>query len=261
MNEGMTAMQRTFLLTGSASGIGLATAERLRAAGERVIGVDLRDADIAVDLGTAAGRAALVAEAERLAPDGLDGVLAGAGISSPDRSRETIAINYFGAVATLTGLRPLMALKARARAVAICSTAALLPHDAAVIEACLAGDEAAALDGIAAQPRTAYMTAKRALSLWLRRTAVTPAWGGSNILLNGIAPGVVETPMTMPLFDDPEMIRLLALSNPMAVTGYAKPAEMAELIDFLLRFEGHYLVGQIVFNDGGTDAIMRPETF
>jgi hypothetical protein len=47
----------------------------------------------------------------------------------------------------------------------------------------------------------------------------------------------------------------------MAVHGFAKADEMAELIAFLLGFEGHYLLGQIIFNDGGTDAIMRPESF
>ncbi|SFR91863.1 SDR family oxidoreductase [Sphingomonas jatrophae] len=254
-------MQRTFLLTGSASGIGRATAERLRADGERVIGVDLRNADIEVDLGTPDGRAKLAEEAARMAPDGLDGVLAGAGISGQGLPRETIAINYFGAVATLTGLHPLMAKKPRARAVAICSTAALLPHDEAVIQSCLAGDEAAALEGVMAQEQTAYMTSKRALSLWVRRTAVSKEWGGRNILLNGVAPGVIKTPMTMPLFDDPEMIRLMALSNPMGVEGYAEADEIAELIAYLLRFEGHYLVGQVIFNDGGTDAIMRPDHF
>ena len=36
----------TIALTGSASGIGAATAEVLRKQGDRVIGVDLRDADV-----------------------------------------------------------------------------------------------------------------------------------------------------------------------------------------------------------------------
>ena len=143
----------------------------------------------------------------------------------------------------------------------MCSTAALLPIDEPVVSACLKADEARARIEIAARPDAAYMTSKRALSLWLRRSAVSADWGGAGILLNGIAPGVVETPMSAPLFDDPEMVRLMALSNPMAVHGFAKADEMAELIAFLLGFEGHYLLGQIIFNDGGTDAIMRPESF
>jgi NAD(P)-dependent dehydrogenase (short-subunit alcohol dehydrogenase family) len=253
--------QRTILITGSASGIGAATTRRLREQGHKVIGVDVRGADIEADLGTQTGRQAMLEAASRLAPQGLDGVLACAGISHPDRPAETIAINYFGAVATLEGLRPLLARSRGARAVAICSTAALLPADDAVVTACLAGNEAVALTEIRARPQSAYMTSKRALSLWLRRTAVANDWSGAGILLNGVAPGVVETNMTAGILRDPEMLKLIAQSNPMSVRGYAKPEEIAELIGYLLTFEGHYLVGQIIFNDGGTDALMRPDTF
>ena len=46
----------TYCVTGSASGIGQATKKRLEADGHRVIGVDLRNADVNVDLGTVEGR-------------------------------------------------------------------------------------------------------------------------------------------------------------------------------------------------------------
>ena len=39
-------MSRTYVITGSASGIGAATAQILRDRGEKVIGVDLQNADI-----------------------------------------------------------------------------------------------------------------------------------------------------------------------------------------------------------------------
>ena len=123
--------------------------------------------------------------------------LAGAGIAKWDMKRETIAINYFGAVATLQGLRPLLARSARPRAVAICSTAGFLPADDDVVKACLAHDEGAAL-AAAAISATSYADSKRALSLWLRRAAVQPEWAGAGILLNGVGPGVVVTPMTQP---------------------------------------------------------------
>jgi NAD(P)-dependent dehydrogenase (short-subunit alcohol dehydrogenase family) len=247
-------------VTGSASGIGAATKRLLESRGDRVIGVDLRDAELEADLNAPEGRAAMVEGARRLAPAGLDAVVAAAGISHADRPAETVGINYFGAVATLEGLRPLLAMTPRPRAVAICSTAALLPSDEATVEACLAMDEPRARAEIAARPQSAYLASKRALSLWLRRACVRPEWAGAGILLNGVAPGVVETGMTAPLLRDPEMIEMIAKSNPMAVEGYAQPEEIAELVGFLASFEGHYMLGQIIFNDGGTDALMRPQS-
>ena len=45
----------TICVTGSASGMGAATAARLRDDGHRVIGVDQRDADVVADLSTREG--------------------------------------------------------------------------------------------------------------------------------------------------------------------------------------------------------------
>jgi len=252
-------MARRHLITGAASGMGKATVERLRAAGDEVIGVDLRDAEIEADLSTAEGRAHMIEEAKRLSGGVLDSVLAGAGISNWERPRETVAINFFGAVATLEGLRPLLAKSQRPRAVGICSTSLMLPGNAGVVEALLAGKEAEAKDLAAAEPATTYFDTKRALAQWIRRTAQRPEWGGAGILLNGVGPGVIETPMTKPLFSQPEMVEAMSKSNPMAVKGYASGEEVAELLDFLLNFENHYLLGQIIFIDGGTDTILRPD--
>jgi NAD(P)-dependent dehydrogenase (short-subunit alcohol dehydrogenase family) len=252
-------MARTVLITGAASGIGRATVQLCEAQGDRVIGADIAHAEIEADLATPEGREKLVAEAHRLAPNGLDAVLAGAGLSKAEMPRETVAVNYFGAVATLEGLRPLLAKSDRPRAVAICSTAAILQGNDAVVESCLSGDEAATLDMIAAAPRSAYPDSKRALAKWLRRTAGRPEWAGSGILLNGVGPGVVQTAMTAPMLQMPEMVEMIKKSNPMVVEGYAEPDEIAELLGFLLGFRNHYMVGQIIYIDGGTDLIMRPD--
>ncbi len=253
-------MVRTIVITGSASGIGRETTRLCREAGDRVIGVDLKGADVEADLATPQGRAAMVEAVTRLAPDGIDGLVAGAGISRGDMPAETLAINFFGAVATLEGLRPLLARGTRPRAVAICSTAAILSPGGPAVEACLAGNEAEALDAIRAAPQGSYAHSKRALSLWMRRAAVQADWAGSGIALNGIGPGVTLTPMTTPLLDDPEMVKLVQQSNPIATAAYAAPEEIAEVIRFMLTIETPYMVGQLVFVDGGSDALLRPDT-
>jgi NAD(P)-dependent dehydrogenase (short-subunit alcohol dehydrogenase family) len=57
---------RTYVITGTASGIGRATRQLLESQGHRVIGADLRDAEIIADLSTVEGRQTLIAQATQL---------------------------------------------------------------------------------------------------------------------------------------------------------------------------------------------------
>ena len=97
-------MKRTYVVTGTASGIGAATADRLAGGSARVIRCDLHDADVVADLTTESGWGKLVADVETATGGVLDGVVAVAGIGDPDPS--TVRLNYFGAVAVLEGLLP-----------------------------------------------------------------------------------------------------------------------------------------------------------
>lgn len=254
-------MSRTFVVTGSASGIGQATAQRLKAKGHQVLGVDLRGADIEVDLATPAGQQAMASEVARLSGGCIDGIAACAGVLRPEDPELTLLVNFFGAVATLELLRPLLARSPRPRALAICSTAAKLPGNPEVVQACLASNAPEAIALAGATPAVAYSDAKRALALWLRRAAGTPEWGGAGILLNGIAPGLVDTAMTRTAFEDATMEGLMKGRHPVATGRYGQPKELAEVADFLLNLEGGYMLGQILFVDGGTDAISRTESF
>ena len=64
---------RTIAVTGAAGGIGAATRARLEAEGATVIGVDVRDAEVIADLGTAEGRAAMVGGVTEACGGALDG--------------------------------------------------------------------------------------------------------------------------------------------------------------------------------------------
>lgn len=130
-------MPRTSVVTGAASGIGKATRELLEQRGERVIGVDLHDAEVVADLSSARGRAALVEGAQQLSGGQVDAVYAVAGLAAPTAT--TVAVNFFGTLATLEGLRPLLSGSPAPRAVLVSSMAALMPSDAELVALLAAG--------------------------------------------------------------------------------------------------------------------------
>ncbi|MFH8250215.1 SDR family oxidoreductase [Microbacterium sp. B2969] len=257
-------MVRTYVVTGAASGIGQASRQLLTEAGHQVIGVDIRQSDVTVDLGTPAGRAELVDRVWDLSGGTVDAVLAVAGLATPTIA--TVAVNYFGTIATLEGLRPLLASSNAPRAVAVSSMAALFPPDEPLLERLIAADEMGALERaseLAADPQTGgliYGTAKRALSRWIRRTAPTPKWAGASIALNAIAPGVVRTPMTADLTATEEGRRQLAEVVPMPLNGFFEPRDAAELLVWLASEANAHLCGQVIYIDGGSDAVIRGES-
>lgn len=252
-------MSRTILVSGSAGGIGAATAVWLSAQGNRVIGLDLKDADICADLCTAEGREEAIAAAIRLGEGALDAVIACAGLANAADPDGMIGVNYFGTVRLIEGLRDTLAKSAAPRVAVVASSAAILPSDPEIVDACLSGDEAAARDAGGKQPALVYSSTKLAISRWLRRNAARPEWAGADILLNGIAPGTIRTAMTAPILATAEGRAMLAEATPIAVDDYAGPADVAPLLGFLGSPECRYMVGQIIFIDGGKDVIKRGE--
>jgi NAD(P)-dependent dehydrogenase (short-subunit alcohol dehydrogenase family) len=249
---------RTCVVTGAASGIGAATARLLGDDGCRVIGVDLKDAEICCDLATTAGRAELVDAVTRIADGRVDAVVANAGTIG--RGAGDVRVNYFGAVATLAGLRPLLAAGDAPRAVASASVALIQDVDDELVVACLAGDEesaAARVDSGAVDVVKTYASTKRALARWIRTQAPSPEWAGAGIALNAIAPAVIRTPMTEPLLADPRAGAVLTETLPMPYGGVAEPEVAARLLAFLVSPDTASITGQIVFIDGGTDCILR----
>jgi NAD(P)-dependent dehydrogenase (short-subunit alcohol dehydrogenase family) len=258
--------QRTYVVTGSAGGIGRAAVDRLRADGHRVFGVDVRDADLLADLSTPEGRTALGIEVEERCDGVVDGVIAVAGLVAPTPT--TASVNFFGAKATLEELRPFLAGSPAPRAVVVSSLAAIGDVDDALVAACLDGDEdraateAERLAGAAdaSGNNLVYSSTKYAIARWVRRVAPTEEWAGAGIALNVVAPGVIETDMTRGALATPEGRAALEEGAPAPLNGPAAPAEVAaELLAYLAGELNSFVTGQVLFVDGGAEAIRRPE--
>ena len=257
-------MARTYVVTGSASGIGRATTDLLRSQGHTVIGIDLHDADLTVDLTSPDDRALMVDMVAERSGGGIDAIIAVAGLATPTPA--TVAVNYFGMVATLTGLRPLLLDSQDPRAVGVSSMASLFPGDQSLIDAMLDGDEDAALaraGELAADPQLGqpiYGSTKAAFCRWIRRHAATPEWAGESIPLNAVAPGVILTPMVEPLLETEEGRAQIAHAVPMPLGGFAEPIVVARLLAWLASEDNTHLCGQVVFVDGGSDVVIRGDS-
>ena len=103
----MSQTPGVYVVSGGASGIGEALTGLLRTQGDRVITVDLHDADVTADLSTAEGRAAAVAGVRELT-DVVHGLVPCAGIAGLTGvdSRLVVSVNHFGALGIVEGLRP-----------------------------------------------------------------------------------------------------------------------------------------------------------
>jgi NAD(P)-dependent dehydrogenase (short-subunit alcohol dehydrogenase family) len=256
----------TFVISGASSGIGAATRAALEGQGHRVVGVDLHGSDVDADLSTVEGRTRAVEEAATLAGPVVDGVVPCAGIAglTGTDGAALVSVNFFGAVALVTGLRERLAACAGAGGtpgVVLLSSNSVTCQPGwpdAVAEACLAGDEQRARELAGTTEAVhVYPASKAALAWWARREGVKDEWAGAGIRLNAVAPGLIATPMTERLREDPEL-GVFADAYPSALNRPGRPDEVAAVITFLLSPAASLLVGSVVFVDGGTDALLQP---
>lgn len=255
----------TIVMSGCATGIGAATRKALEAAGHKIIGIDIRDAEVIADLSTAAGRKKAIADVLAQCASGMDGVVlcAGLGVQVKPSSKLT-SVNYFGAVELLDAFLPVLQKGHQPAAVVISSVASahLAWEKNPLAAAFEAGDEAKAgaiVDGAGEQGgNLAYAGSKNALTVAVRKRV--DAWGKAGVRLNTIAPGATETPLLQEGLKDPVYGESIAKFVP-PLGRRAEPEEMASVIAFLMSPAASYVHGAQIVIDGGIDALMRPTQF
>jgi meso-butanediol dehydrogenase/(S,S)-butanediol dehydrogenase/diacetyl reductase len=236
---------RIAIVTGGASGIGRAAVWRLAAAGAAVLVADrqrtrklprgawFREADVTDDAGVEALVAETLEHRGRIdilvncAGVGAMGTVSDTDLAEWDR---ILDINLRGTYAFCRAVLPAMTARRSGAIVNLGSTFGLLPPGEMV----------------------AYSVSKAAVIHLTRCLAVDLA--DSGVRVNCVCPGLVQTPMTAPLFDPAETNVLERNLAAHALRRAAEPEEVAEAIAWLVSDAASFVTGVAVPVDGGYTA-------
>jgi 2-dehydro-3-deoxy-L-rhamnonate dehydrogenase (NAD+) len=219
---------RRAVVTGGASGLGAATATRLREDGIEVVTLDIAgDADVRADV---TDDAALADLAGRLGP--VDILVNSAGIVGPnvplvettaDEWRRVLDVNVLGVVATMRAFVPGMVERSWGRVVNFASMA-----------------------GKDGNPNLSAYSASKAAVIALTKSAGKEL-ATTGVLVNAIAPAVIATPMNDSTA--PEVLAHITSLIPMKRVG--RPEEVAELVAWLTSDRVSFSTGAVYDISGG----------
>lgn len=243
---------KVVIVTGAASGIGLATAKRLLADGATVVGADLSDAPgdlgdrwiyVATDVTDEAAVAALVAAAVE-AGGRVDGVVTAAGVAGGGLAHQVEAEEWHRVIGVnLTGT---FFVAKHVIAQLLAQEPVGGERGSVVTIASIEG-----LEGTAGG--SAYNASKGGVVLLTKNLAID--YGPSGIRANTICPGFIQTPMTGALF---EMEGMEAVAEGYllehALRRYGQPDEIAAAARFLLSSDASFVTGHALVVDGGYTA-------
>ena len=229
---------KTAIVTGAGSGIGKATVELFRREGATVVGADIHGADFECDAGDEEQVEALVAHTVR-DHGGLDVFFANAGISGGFASLFEQDADDWAEILRVNLIGPFLAIKYAA------------PHMKERGGSIICTASVAGLRSGAGGP--AYSASKAGV-INLVKVAATQLVG-SNIRVNAICPGLIETGMTEFIFDSARakgQEDKIGHLNPLKRGG--APIEIANAALFLASDESSYVNGQAIVVDGGLSA-------
>ncbi len=247
---------RVAVVTGGASGIGLGCARRLAAEGASVVLADRnggRAEAAAAELGEGVSAVSgdVTVEAD---------VAAMVGAAVERHGRLDVAVNAAG----FGGFGPVTDLDvAEFRAVVdVCLTGVFLSvkHEARAMRA---GDGGAIVNIASlnarqpAQGMSAYCAAKAGVEMLTRCAAMD--LGADGIRVTAVGPGLVETPLSATLTQDPALVAEYQENQTIAHLG--QPDDVAAAVAFLASDDAHWITGETLFVDGGAMTGRYPRLF
>ena len=245
------------LITGAASGIGLATARRFVADGAQVALAD-RNADAVHDAARELGPSA-VAIAADVTDEGDVAAMVGACVAH--FGRLDIAFNNAG----IGGFARIedYGLEQFKQVIDVCLTGVFLclKHEARqLIEQGGGGSliNTASLNAMqAAEGLSAYCSAKAGVAMLTKVAALE--LGRHQIRVNAIGPGLIRTPLTEGLRDVSGLEEAFAEEAPIGRVG--EPEDVAQLAAYLAGDESSLMTGQTLYIDGGANINKYPPLF
>lgn len=245
MTKAFSLEGKAALVTGSSQGIGLALATGLHEAGAQVIchGLPERPADlpewagyVSANLMSTTAPKALIDEAFKLQP-GLDTLLCNAGsffdVSFLEMTRErwdkTVALNQAATYFTAQAFAKRLVAEKRGGSILITSST----------------------NGFQAEmDSSAYDASKGALVMLTKSLAVALADHG--IRVNGVAPGLIRTPLTAGVTSSPENKAMLDhYEKKVLLRKVGAPQDVAGAAVFLSSDAASYITGETIIVDGG----------
>ena len=240
---------RVALITGAASGIGKACAERLAAEGAAVLATDIQDeAGEAVATGIRDAGAHAVYVHQDVSSE--DEWIAAVERATSELGRLDILVNNAG-IGDLAGIED-TTKEDYDRTIAITQTSVFLgmKHAGDALKASGNGSVInissifGASGGFGASP--AYHAAKGAVRILTKNVALR--WATEGVRVNSVHPGFIDTPIIEQALGTPVEEAMLA-STPMGRLG--RPEEVAAVVAFLAGDDASFMTGSEVYVDGG----------
>jgi NAD(P)-dependent dehydrogenase (short-subunit alcohol dehydrogenase family) len=244
------------LITGAASGIGLACAQRFAAEGATVVGFDLNETDAWNEVAASAPGAAF-----HVGDVSDEGAVSGAiGRTAQTYGSLDVVVNAAGVAGG--GPAHLVPLSEWERVMRVNATGTFLvgKHAAAVMMEQSGGGSIvniASIEGITGtEGGSSYNASKGAVVILSKNMAID--YGIRGVRVNAVCPGFIDTPMFRSVFESPNMNSMRERYRDEHKLGrFGRPEEIASAVLFLASDEASFVTGHALVVDGGFTAGMR----